>query len=517
MRSVFSRTAKVAAVFAVSALALTACSSGGSSDKASGSGSGGTITAAVAYETDNYDPSSTSSALALGANWHVVEGLYELNMTDYKPYPALAKEEPKKVSDTEYEVTLRDDAKFSDGTKVTADDVVESAKRATAPDNLYASMLGFLDKVEKKDDTTVTIKLKYPFSLLKERLALIKVVKKDSTVEDNTAKPIGTGPWMYESIDQKAIKFVPNPNYNGSHPAKAKEMKWDIIKDDVARTNAMQGGTVAAMENVPFKSANQIKGSGAKVEAVQGFNLPFIMFNTKKAPFDKKETRQGVLYALDVNKMIKDAMNGEAKPAKSFLPENHPNFHPAKTQYVKDTAKAKELLKKGGAEGTSVKLLTTDHPWITALAPQVKQDLESAGLKVEVSSMASANLYANNTDTDKPDFDIVLAPGDPSVFGQDPDLLLNWWYGDNVWTQKRTQWKDSDGYKKLHAEMDKAVKSEGKAQQDAWNNAFDIVADEVPLYPLFHRQVVTAYSPDKLDGFKPIGTTGLYFIDVAAK
>ncbi len=29
--------------------------------------------------------------------------------------------------------------------------------------------------------------------------------------------------------------------------------------------------------------------------------------------------------------------------------------------------------------------------------------------------------------------DILLAPGDPSCFGADVDLLLNWWYGDNVW------------------------------------------------------------------------------------
>lgn len=70
-----------------------------------------------------------------------------------------------KISDTEYEVSLRDDAKFSDGTDVTADDVVESYARATAEGNLYGSMLDFIDDITAKDDKTVTVSLSRPFGL----------------------------------------------------------------------------------------------------------------------------------------------------------------------------------------------------------------------------------------------------------------------------------------------------------------------------------------------------------------
>ena len=90
----------VVAVVASLALTLTAC--GGSSETSSSAAGGDTATSAnggeinlgVAYETTNYDPSSTSSALAMGTNWHVVEGLYELNMNDYSTRNALAKEHP---------------------------------------------------------------------------------------------------------------------------------------------------------------------------------------------------------------------------------------------------------------------------------------------------------------------------------------------------------------------------------------------------------------------------------------
>lgn len=349
-----------------------------------------------------------------------MEGLYELDLHTYEPFKALAKDDDLvEVSDTEYEVTLRDDAKFSDGTPVTSADVVESYKRATAEGNLYVSMLDFIDDITAKDDTTVTISLSKPFGLVKERLTLIKIVPASSTQEEMTAMPVGTGPWKYDSIDEQKIHMSPNENYNGDFPAEDEAMVVDIIKDDTARTTALQEGSVQVME--------------------------------------------------------------------------------------------------AGVDSIDITLLTTDHPWITALAPQVKNDLDAVGINTTIQSEASSSLYANNTYVEDPQFDAVLAPGDPSVFGNDPDLLMNWWYGDNTWTHSRTQWFGSDGYNKLHELLDAAVASEGEAQQDSWNQAYDLLSEEVPLYPPFHRNMITGYHADQLNNFVPIGTTGLNFIGVSTK
>lgn len=488
-----------------------------SSSTASGKG-GGTLTAAVAYETKNYHPSTTSSALALGANWHVVEGLYEFDMHTMEPYTALAKADPTKVSDTEYTVALRDGAKFSDGTAVTADDVVSSWKRSISS-STNAPMLAFISDISAKDSSTVDIKLSYVMdpTLIKKRLCIIKVVPSSATDDALTAKPVGSGPWMYDSIDEKTIVFKPNTNYNGSVKVKDNEMDWSIIKDDTARTTAMNEGTVMVMESVPADVASQITAAGATVDEVQGFNLPFLMFNTKKAPFDNYKVRQAFFYAIDMDKLISNAMSGKAKAATSFLPENHPNYHKAATVFTYNADKAKQLISDAGAAGTALTLLTTDHPWITALAPQIKNDLEAAGLSVTISSMASSSLYSNNTDVDDPQFDVALAPGDPSVFGNDPDLLMNWWYGDNVWTKKRTQWNGSDKYTELHTLMQKAVESTGSSQQDSWNQCFDLLSEQVPLYPLFHRTIATGYYGDKITGFSGIGTTGVDLIGAVSK
>ena len=143
-----------ATMAAAMGLGLSGCGSS-SNSMSQGAQGGGELTAAVAYETKNYHPSTTSSALAMGSNWHVVEGLYELNLSTYTPYQALAAGDPVKVSDTEYTVKLRDDAKFSDGTAVTAADVVSSYERIIAQKSLYIPFLTFIESVTASDDSTV--------------------------------------------------------------------------------------------------------------------------------------------------------------------------------------------------------------------------------------------------------------------------------------------------------------------------------------------------------------------------
>ena len=197
-----------AAAAAAASLALAGCSGGGTQSEGESGGEaapaeGGTLLAACGYSSTNVDPVDLNggSALMLAATWHVFEGLYDLDVHTYETYPALAAGEPTKVSDTEYEVALREGAKFSDGSDVTVDDVVNAFEL-----NMGAGTIGpfltFIDSVAKKDDTTVTITLKYPFeTLLTARLSLVKVFPASLSEEDRKKMPIGSGPWKYVSVN----------------------------------------------------------------------------------------------------------------------------------------------------------------------------------------------------------------------------------------------------------------------------------------------------------------------------
>jgi peptide/nickel transport system substrate-binding protein len=204
-------------------------------------------------------------------------------------------------------------------------------------------------------------------------------------------------------------------------------------------------------------------------------------------------------------------MLGNATAATSFLPDTYSNYNEASTVYAYDPDKAEELLDDAGASDLSITLLTTDTGWVKEVAPLIKESLDAIGVDVTLDIGQSAAQYAK---VDSGDYTVMVAPGDPSVFGSDPDLLMNWWYGANVWTQTRTHFADTPEYTELRELLDTAVQETGDAQQETWNQAFDLIAEQAVLYPLFHRKLPTAWSGEDLVGFQPVPTTGLSFLDV---
>ena len=475
----------------------------------------GVITAGISYElgTNGYDPMTTSSALTVAANWHTLEGLTELHPATREVYAALASDMPKKVDDTTYEVALRKDAKFTDGSAVTADDVVFSFTRVLDPANksLYSQFLPFIDKVEAKDASTVTIKLKYAFSLVAERLSVVKIVPKAIVEADAKAfdmNPTGSGPYKMTdngAASQKVV-FERNDTYNGPRPALAKSMTWQVLPDDTTRTNAMSSGSVQAIDAVPAANLSTLK-EPVKVAAQQGFGLLFAMFNN--TTFSDVKARQAVLYALDYAKICDTSMAGLATPATCFVQEGHPAYKKAKTVYSMDAAKAKSLLAEAGI--TTINVLCTDHGWFSAVRPVIRENLEALGVTVNYDEKKSADAYSF-IDSSQGAWDVLIAPGDPSVFGNDADLLMRWWYGGDVWTETRMHWKGSESQVAVQALLDEAVKLEGDKQIAKWQETFDKISEDVPLYPIFHRKTPTAYDSATLENFKPISLTGLSFV-----
>lgn len=485
-------------------------------------GKDGTITAAISYElgTNGYDPMTTSAALTIAANWHTMEGLTEIDPASRETYAALAKELPK-ATGTSVDIALRDGAVFHDGSPVTADDVVFSFERVQDPANksLYAQFIPFIDKVTKKDDKTVTLTLKYPTAVLASRLAVVKIVPKAATADKKAfdAKPIGTGPWKMtdNGATSKQIAFTRFDQYTGSKPARAKTMNWQVIPDAATRTNALQSKSVQAIDSVPYLSIDQLKGTGAKVDSVQGFGVLFAMFNHAAGnPFARKENRQGLLYAIDMDKVVSTALLGQATPATSFLQAEHPAYKKAKTVYAFDQNKAKELFGTTGLK--KVRLLCTDHDWVKKCTPIIAESLKAAGLEVDFTEKKSADVY--NTIDGKPDaYDVVIAPGDPSVFGNDPDLLMRWWYAGDTWTDQRMHWKGQSSYTEVQALLDEGLRAtDESAAKQTWGKLFDLLSDEVPLYPLFHRKTPTGFDGASLVDFKPISLTGLSFVGVGS-
>lgn len=483
------------------------------------SGVARTLTAAVAYEGSDPNPIGTSSGVFLAAGWHVFEGLYELNMHTYRAECGLAADAPVQIDDLEYEVTLREDTVFSDGSPLTSADVVNAFERNGESD-LYGAFLSFITAVSAPDERTVHFKLNAPMgSVLQERLALVRVFPAALTDEQLATKPIGSGPWCYETInaaDGGRISFTANHRYTGPWPATCERMEWSVLLDDTRRTDELIDKDVMAMEAAPVVRAEELAGAGATVEWVPGFNLPFLMFNCEKPPFDDVRVRQALLYAIDVDSLIGTYMAGHARATTSLLPDYFRHYHRAATVYSYDPEKARKLLAEVGVDELALTLRANDN-WVSTLAPAIAEDWKAVGVTAEVVLLDTTALFADLSTEPEPGtllpFDVVLSPGDPSCFGNDADLIISWWYGDNVWTRARSRWATTPAFAEVAELLAEArSKTSEDEQQPLWNQCFDIIAAEVPLYPLFHRETATAWWTAQLDDYDPISATGLNFL-----
>ena len=483
------------------------------------SGVARTLTAAVAYEGSDPNPIGTSSGVFLAAGWHVFEGLYELNMHTYRAECGLAADAPVQIDDLEYEVTLREDTVFSDGSPLTSADVVNAFERNGESD-LYGAFLSFITAVSAPDERTVRFKLNAPMgSVLQERLALVRVFPATLTDEELASKPVGSGPWCYETInaaDGGRISFTANHRYTGPWPATCERMEWSVLLDDTRRTDELIDKDVMVMEAAPVVRAEELADAGATVEWVPGFNLPFLMFNCEKPPFDDVRVRQALLYAIDIDSLIGTYMAGHARAATSLLPDYFRHYHRAATVYSYDPEKARKLLAEAGVDELALALRANDN-WVSTLAPAIAEDWKAVGVTAEVVLLDTTALFADLSTEPEPGtllpFDVVLSPGDPSCFGNDADLIISWWYGDNVWTRARSRWATTPAFAEVAELLAEArSKTSEDEQQPLWNQCFDIIAAEVPLYPLFHRETATAWWTAQLDDYDPISATGLNFL-----
>lgn len=483
------------------------------------SGVARTLTAAMAYEGSDPNPIGTSSGVFLAAGWHVFEGLYELNMHTYRAECGLAADAPVQIDDLEYEVTLREDTVFSDGSPLISADVVNAFERNGESD-LYGAFLSFITAVSAPDERTVHFKLNAPMgSVLQERLALVRVFPATITDEELASKPVGSGPWCYETInaaDGGRISFTANHRYTGPWPATCERMEWSVLLDDTRRTDELIDKDVMVMEAAPVVRAEELADAGATVEWVPGFNLPFLMFNCEKPPFDDVRVRQALLYAIDVDSLIGTYMAGHARAATSLLPDYFRHYHRAATVYSYDPEKARKLLAEAGVDELALTLRANDN-WVSTLAPAIAEDWKAVGVTAEVVLLDTTALFADLSTEPEPGtllpFDVVLSPGDPSCFGNDADLIISWWYGDNVWTRARSRWATTPAFAEMAELLAEArSKTSEDEQQPLWNQCFDIIAAEVPLYPLFHRETATAWWTAQLDDYDPISATGLNFL-----
>jgi peptide/nickel transport system substrate-binding protein len=312
---------------------------------------------------------------------------------EYQIVPLLAAEWSANADASVWTVKLRDDVVFHDGTPLTADEVVYSYQRIIDPDSpkMGASQLALLPKsgIRKVDATTVEFHLDSPSAIFEEAMALYGNCIVPQGFDPK--KPIGTGPFKIK-VDKPGQEYVfdANKEYWGDGPY-VDQLTIIEFADATARVNALLGGTVDAISQLPAAQVKVVEAQGLKVlNATTGAWQPFTMRIDQK-PFDDVKVRQAFRLIVDREAMVNQAYAGFGAIGNDMYAPYDPGT-PQLPQRQQDLEQAKALLKQAGYDGNlEVTLYTSEAIGSAAVsAAQVfAEQAKGAGVKVNVKKVDS--------------------------------------------------------------------------------------------------------------------------------
>jgi peptide/nickel transport system substrate-binding protein len=448
-----------------------------------------------------------------GPTTQVSRQVYEALVTrglDMKIGPQLATDW-KTTSPTTWVFNLRKDVKFSNGTKMTSEDVVFSILRAKLPTSDFKEYISSISSVKALDDYSIEIETAEPNPILLNQLSNIFVVSKAWANENFSIAPqdwnasqetyasvnaMGTGPFKITKREPntKTI-FKKNTRWWGEVEHNLTSIELLPIANAATRVAALLSGEIDLVTDAPVQDLGRI-GSSAEHKVVSTPQMRTIFLgmdqgadvlrsvNTGDNPFKKKEVRQALYQAIDIKAIQKKVMRGLSEPAGIIT-------FPGVTGYTKDLDKrleynpeaAKKLLADAGyPNGFDVELRCPNDRYVNdeAICTAVVGMFGKIGVNVSLNSQTKSKHF-KELKNKKGDF-YMLGWGVPTL---DSHYVFHYLY-DTGASWNRVNFSD--------ARVDELIKiMEGEVDLDKRNaaiaEAWKIVKDDISYLPLHHQVI----------------------------
>ena len=515
------------------------------------------VTALFGPEPSTIDPGLMQTVDAATYAVHLFEGLVRDNHGKFEPGVAKSWDVSKDFKT--YTFHLRDNARWSDGQPVKAQDFEYAWKRNLNPETAspYAYIMYYIQggaeynshtqkedatdeekkayetehkklednvKVKAADDKTLEVTLVAPVSFFLELTAnqpTFMPLRKD-TIEANketwTQSPstyLTNGAYkLKEWKHNDEILVEKNDNYWDKNRIVLKNIHFKLMDDVNAALSATEAGEIDVnYAHVPMAEIPRLEKEG-KAKIYPDLAIYFYEFNTTKAPFDNPKVRKAVALAIDRQYIVDKVTMAYQKPAVGFVPYGFPDpiakkdfreADPAK--YLPETAnvaEAKKLLAEAGyPDGKGfpeIEFIYNTNDSIKKIAEAVQEQLKTnLGISMKLANMEWAVYFEALS---KQEFDLSS-----SGFGadySDPMSFIDLYISEIG--NSFSGWSN--------AEYDKLVETakntdDQKVRFESMHKAEKLLMDEMPILPLYFY-TKTIMEPEKLKNTYK-APTGLYF------
>ncbi|WP_070119765.1 peptide ABC transporter substrate-binding protein [Bacillus marinisedimentorum] len=480
-------------------------------------------------EIPSMDPITATDQVSFIVMNNVFEGLYRLG-PDNKPVPGVAKDYEK--DGTKYTFTLNENAKWSDGSQVTAQDFEYAWKRALSPDTLaeYAYIMGDLKNANKimdeesdlygkveelgvkaVDEKTLEVELEndVPYFLGLTSFGTFMPLKKDYVEEQgkNYALEADTmlynGPFVLSEWNhEQNWKYEKNDQYWDKEAVKLDEINVNVIKDTATAVNLFETGkTDRAALSAEY--VDQYKDTENYVTTPDAA-VYFLRLNQKNEALANVDIRKAISMGWDKKGLTDVILNNGSTPADYLVPKDFvsgpdgEDFRAENGDMLShDADKAKEHFEKGlealGQDSLELELLNYDSENSKKVGEYLKNQLEKnlPGLTVSI----KAQPFKQKLDLEtKGDYDFSFAGWGPDY--QDPMTFIDMFVTDGAHNQMAYS---NEEYDKLVEEA-KTDLSDLEARWDKLQEAERILLEEdaaiAPMYQRGNAHLMKTYVKD---------------------
>jgi len=389
------------------------------------------------------DPMLDTSPIGVNVFRNIFDALTRIDV-DGSVVPLLATSWNVSEDTKTWEFSIRANAKFHDGTPITADDIVWNYKRllgeTRSPVRTYVSKL---TSVEAPAPNTVRFVLSEPFAPFDRQVSLISIISKRAFEEIGAAKfalaPVGSGPFkVVRWVKDDRVELAAFDDYWAGAP-KIRTLVFKPVPSETTRAAALSSGELDVVPILPPALVATLNNRrGIKIEKVASNKVVYVGFDVNNPLLKDVRIRQAVDLAIDRNALTSRLLRGLGKPSGQVVAPVTFGYAPDIEPTPFDPARAKQLVAASGYKGESITLQYPNNnlAFGDEVAQAIANFLGHVGINISLQGMeysAFFPLWANR----KLNNMHLFAYG-PSIM--DADLIIGSLYdssGRVYWTDPR--------------------------------------------------------------------------------
>lgn len=384
---------------------------------------GGTLRVAIDQDAAGWNPALTRFG---GGAELVAESIFDplAVLADDGAQPYLASAITPNSSFDEWTIRLPAGVKFQDGTPLDAN-AVKANFDARLANEFFAPVLAPVKSVRVDGTATVVVSLRQPWPVFPVALAGQSglIASPATLLDQNGVKPVGTGPFKFDSWEQGATLVVQrNGDYRLPNRPYLDTIRFSVVPETNDRRKAFDTGDVDVMYTTDPSAVHDLSSDYSEL-VVKSANVATIVFNTKSSPFNDVRLRQALSAAIDRQAINDQVFGGAGASAEGPFPPASPWSNTDVRSQGYDPDRARQLVAASGTP-PKVTLLTGSSPRQNAVAQMVQSQWAAIGVDTEIKVPPDADIASALVNGD---FQAALWGYDVPT---DPDQWFVWFHSD---------------------------------------------------------------------------------------